>query len=137
MTYPRFAILLAIFATVAALAALAAHYFLAIGYALPFTVAIYLLLLSFSIIIFWLGKRTATADNKFLFSNVFLGLTMVKMFLCGGVIVAYILLAEPTSKLFIVPFFTSYICFTLLEIIALVAVAGEGKETAKVTQAQP
>ena len=128
MSYTRFALLSAVFALLAALAAATAHYFLDLGYALPLTVGMFVMLLLLSVIIFWLGKRTATAENKLLFGNVFLGVTMVKMFVCGGAVATYILLAEPPNKFFVVPFFTSYLLFTLLEIIVLVAVAGEGKE---------
>ena len=128
MSYARFALLLAVFAALAALAAATAHYFLDLAYALPLTIGMFGMLLLLSVVIFWLGKRTATAENKMLFGNVFLGVTMVKMFLCGGVIATYILLGEPPNKFFVVPFFTSYLLFTLLEIIVLVAVAGEGKE---------
>lgn len=131
MTYPRFFLSLAATTLVAALLAAFAHYYLEISYAMPLTVGMIVLMIILSVAIFVLGKRTATADNKFLFGNVFMGATLVKMFACGGIVVTYILLAKPPGKMFIVPFFTTYFCFTLLEIIFLVILAGEGKEQGK------
>lgn len=131
MTYARFGLLLAIFTGIAALLATAAHYYLDISYALPFTLGSMLLLFTLSVGLFFFGKRTVDSDNKFLFSNVFMGGTMVKFFACGGIIAAYIFLGEPQNKLFVVPFFTSYLVFTLLEVVALIKMAGQGKKVAK------
>lgn len=128
MTYPRFFIYLALTTVVAALLAGIAHLYLDISYAMPLTVGMMVLMLVLSITIFILGKRTATADNKFLFGNVFMGATLVKMFACGGIVVAYILLAKPPGKMFIIPFFTTYFSFTVLEVLYLVILAGEGKK---------
>lgn len=124
MTYPRFFFLLAVFTVVAMLAAAASHYLLAIDYALPLTVGTIVLFSLFCVGLFWISHRTAGAENKFLFTNVFMGATMLKMFLCGGIIAAYALLAEPENKLFVVPFFLSYLIYTLLEIVFLVKLAG-------------
>lgn len=123
MTYNRFFTLLGLFTLVAGLSASISHYLLPIGYALPFTMATIVLFIAFCVALFYLGKRTAGAKNKMLFTNVFMGVTMLKMFLCGGMIGAYAYLAAPENKLFVVPFFLSYMIFTLLEIIFLVKLA--------------
>ena len=128
MTYARFAVLLAGFTAFAALIALLFHYFLELDFAVGFTVTTFVVLLLLSVAIFWLGKRTAGAENKFLFGNVFLGVTVVKMFACGALVAAYIFLFEQPSRLFVLPFFTTYLVFTLLEIICLVQLAAEAKE---------
>ncbi|OAV42717.1 hypothetical protein [Lewinella sp. 4G2] len=128
MTYPQFFLYLAITTAVAAGLAALAHSFLSISFAWPLTVGIIVLMCLISVALFFLGKRTAGAENKFLFSNVFMGATMIKMFACGGIIAAYIFLAKPPGKFFIVPFFTTYFTFTLLEIIFLVILAREGKD---------
>ncbi|NJC25917.1 hypothetical protein [Neolewinella antarctica] len=128
MTYARYGIFLAVTTLIAGLLAAAAHAYWDIDYALPLTVGMIILLLLLSVAIFYLSKRTVGAANKFLFSNVFMGATMVKMFACGGLIGAYIVLGEPAGKMFIIPFFTSYFVFTLLEIICLVTIAGEAQE---------
>ncbi|MTB50185.1 hypothetical protein [Lewinella sp. W8] len=125
MTYPRFFQLFAAAALIAAGGALTCHALLPLDYAVPLTVGIFILLSLLSLGIFWVGKRTAAAKNKFLFGNAFLGITMVKLFLCGGVAAAYILLGAPENKLFIIPFFLIYLTFTLLEVVALVKIAAE------------
>jgi hypothetical protein len=56
-----------------------------------------------------------------------MGITMVKLFLCGGTMVAYVVLAEPENKLFVVPFFLSYLVYTSLEVMVLVKLAATGK----------
>jgi hypothetical protein len=125
MTYPRFFRLFAAAALIAAGGALTCHALLPLDYAVPLTVGIFLLLASLSLAIFWIGKRTATAKNKFLFGNAFLGITMIKLFLCGGLAAAYILLGAPENKLFIIPFFLIYLTFTLLEVVVLVKIAAD------------
>jgi hypothetical protein len=129
MTYPRFYILLAIFTAVAAIAAATAHWMLPISYALPLTIGTVIMFVVICAVMFYAGKRTAAAKNKFLFTNVFMGITMVKLFLCGGLIAAYAILAEPANKLFVVPFFASYIIYTALEMVFLVKLAGNTSVT--------
>jgi len=125
MTYKQFFTLLAAFTAAAIGGALASHIWLPIDYATPFTVVTIVIFIGFCVALFYLGKRTAGAENKFLFTNVFMGVTMLKMFLCGGMIGAYAYLAGPENKLFVVPFFLSYMTFTLLEIIFLMKLARE------------
>jgi hypothetical protein len=125
MTYNRFFTLLGIFTLIAIVGASICHYFLPISYALPLTVATIVLFIVFCGGLFYLGKRTARAKNKMLFTNVFMGVTMLKMFACGGMIGAYAYLSSPENKLFVVPFFLSYMVYTLLEITFLVKLARE------------
>jgi hypothetical protein len=137
MTYPRFFQLLAIITSLAIACAAAAHYWLAIGYALPFTIGIIVMFLLFAVMLFLLGKRTAGAKNKMLFTNVFMGVSMFKMFLSGGVIAAYVVLGEPTSKLFVVPFFTSYLLYTVLEVLSLSKLAAVTYKEVEADDRQP
>ena len=131
MTVRRFYTLLAIFTAVAVAAASAAHLLLSIDYAIPFTAGSFVLFLLVSIGMFHVGKYTAGAENKFLFTNAFMGITLLKLFLCGGIITAYAILGKPESSLFIVPFFLLYLIYTMLEIVFLLKVAREtsGKAT--------
>jgi hypothetical protein len=127
MTNSRFYSLLGIFSLVAILAAAACHYWLPLDYALPLTIGTIVGLLLLTVVIFLISKRTAAAENKHLFGNAFMGITMVKLFLCGGTMVAYVVLAEPENKLFVVPFFLSYLVYTSLEVMVLVKLAATGK----------
>jgi hypothetical protein len=124
MTYARFFTLLGIFTALAVVISLICHALLPIGYAIPLTVGTILLFCTFCIGLFWVGSRTAQAENKYLFTNVFMGVTMLKLFLCGGVIGAYVFLGEPENKFFVIPFFLNYLVYTTLEIIFLLKLAG-------------
>ncbi len=119
MTYPHFFRLLAIITAVAVFGAVLCHLLMPIGYAIPFTVLTGVLFAAICVALFYFGERTAGAENKMLFGNVFMGATMVKMMLCGMLVVLYVILGEPTSKLFIVPFFWLYLVFTGFEIFFL------------------
>lgn len=125
MTNNRFFALLGFFTLAAVVGALACHYLLPIDYAKWLTGGTILLFISFCLVLFYLGKRTARAENKFLFTNVFMGVTMVKLFLCVGLIAAYALLGSPANKLFVIPFFLSYTIYTALEITFLMKLARE------------
>lgn len=124
MTYARFFTLLGIFTTIAVVISVVCHALLPIDYAIPLTVGTIFLFCAFCAGLFWVGSRTAQAENKYLFTNVFMGVTMLKLFLCGGLITAYFFLSEPENKLFVVPFFLSYLVYTILEIVFLVKLAG-------------
>ncbi|WP_116106655.1 hypothetical protein [Lewinella sp. IMCC34191] len=110
------------------------HWLLPIGYALPFSIITLVLFLGICVALFFLGRRSAGAENRMLFSNVFLAATIAKMFLCGMLVVGYVILAEPTSKLFIVPFFWLYLVYTGFEVYFLMklsAIVASPRETAK------
>ncbi len=119
MLTSRFLLLLAAVTVLAVAGVAACHALLPIGYALPFSIATLLLFLVVSVVIFFLGRRSAGATNKHLFSNVFMGATMVKMLLCGMLVAGYVILGEPASKLFIVPFFWLYLVYTGFEVYFL------------------
>lgn len=124
MTYSRFYTLLAIFTAIAAAAAIITHILFPLDYAIPLTVGTIVMLVAISTGMFYVGKRTAGSENKFMFTNAFMGFTMLKLVLCGGVIAAYVLLGAPENKLFVVPFFVTYLVYTTLEVIFLVKLAG-------------
>lgn len=119
MATSRFWLLLAGVTGVAALGLLAFHLLLPLDYAVPFSVLTTLLFLFITIVLYFLGRRSAGARNKMLFGNVFLGLTMFKMLLCGMLVVGFALLFAPTNKLFVLPFFWLYIVYTSYEVYFL------------------
>lgn len=83
-------------------------------------IAIFVLL---SIGIYFIGKRTAASKNKFAFNNIVMGTTIFKMFFSGILIAAYAILAKPTDKIFVLPFFLIYLLFTAYEVYVLVKLA--------------
>lgn len=98
-----------------------------IGYATPVIVGLGVLLAVICTVMFWLGKRTAAAENKMLFGNVFMGLTGIKMLFCAGILASYIMIVKPANSLFIIPVFFLYTVFTVLEVVALVRLSREAK----------
>ena len=123
MTYASFFRSLAVALLVAAGGASLAHLLLPLAYAVPFTILTLVLFLLVTLAIFYFGERTADAENKHLFGNVFMASTLVKMLLCGMLVVMYVILARPESKLFIVPFFWLYFVFTGFEVWFLLRLA--------------
>lgn len=70
-----------------------------------------------SVAMYYQGYKAALSENKHDFTNTFLGFLVGKLFLCGGVIIGYFYLAEPSSKLFVLPFFGVYIVYTVFEVL--------------------
>lgn len=68
-----------------------------------------------SVVMFFIGRTSAQSDNKNTFTSTVLGFTVGKMMLAIMIIFAYLKLAEPTDKLFIIPFFAVYFVFTAFE----------------------
>lgn len=119
MLTSRFLALLGGVTLLAAVGVVLSHLLLPIGYALPFTITTMVVFILICVAIFFLGRRSAGAENKLLFSNVFLASTIAKMFICGVLVVGYVVLGEPGSKLFIVPFFWLYMVYTGFEVYFL------------------
>lgn len=70
-----------------------------------------------SVTMYYQAYRAALSDNKHDFTNTFLGFLVGKLFLCGALIIGYFYLAEPSSKLFVLPFFGVYIVYTVFEVL--------------------
>ena len=66
-------------------------------------------------LMFWAGRSAALSKNKNDFTSAVLGFTMGKMFLAVIIIYAYLKLAQPTDKLFVIPFFGVYLVYTIFE----------------------
>lgn len=71
--------------------------------------------IAMSVVMFFAGSRAARSDNKNDFTNAVLGFTVGKMFLAILVIFGYSQLAQPADKLFIIPFFSIYLIYTIFE----------------------
>ncbi|MDZ4679993.1 MAG: hypothetical protein SGI94_06095 [Saprospiraceae bacterium] len=74
-----------------------------------------LFFIALSAFIFLSGRRSAANANKNAFTNTVLGFTMTKMLACAIIIVAYHKIMQPESKWFLLPFFVSYLVFTVFE----------------------
>ncbi|MCP3929029.1 MAG: hypothetical protein GY705_08010 [Bacteroidetes bacterium] len=64
---------------------------------------------------YFAGKKAALSTNKYQFSNVVLGFTTGKLFISVIIVLGYNYFFEPTSKLFLIPFFSIYLIYTIFE----------------------
>ena len=69
----------------------------------------------FSAFMYFLAYRAALSSDKNLFLQQVLLTTSAKMALCIFVIVGYFKLAEPSSKMYAIPFLIVYLIFTIFE----------------------
>lgn len=84
----------------------------------PFTTFSYISCVAFilfSALMYFLAYRAALSSDKNLFLQQVLLTTSAKMALCLFVIVGYFKLAEPTSKMYAIPFLIVYLIFTIFE----------------------
>lgn len=123
MTRATFLRQLGLTTALAVLVGAACHWLLPIDYAWPFSLLTLVAFLLFTLVLYYFADRTAAATNKLLFGNVFLGGTLVKMMLCGVLVVGYALLGQPLNKLFVVPFFLLYFVYTAFEVVFLLRLA--------------
>ncbi len=68
-----------------------------------------------SIVMFLIGRSAANSANKNTFTNTIMVFTMGKMMLAIMIVYAYLQLAEPIDKFFVIPFFLVYFVFTAFE----------------------
>jgi len=82
---------------------------------LIFSVISLALFMLLTLLMFVVGGITAKSSNKNLFTTVILGFTFGKIFLSLFVVLGYHQLAQPPSKIFLLPFFIVYLVFTIFE----------------------
>ena len=84
----------------------------------PFQIFSYSSLLGFillSIGMYFLSVRAIKSQDKNLFLQQVLATTFIKMLLCIVIIVGYFKLAEPSTKMYAIPFLIIYLIFTIFE----------------------
>lgn len=89
-----------------------------------------LFFIGLSIFMFFVGRKAAASENKNNFTNVFLIFLMLKLFLCAGLMIGYLKILEPETKLFVLPFFGLYIIYTVFEVLFLIKL-GQTQTNAK------
>lgn len=83
------------------------------------TFGVYLLI---TLLLFWIGRKLAGSSNRNSFTQFVMITVFAKMALTMAVLVAYLKMAEPGSKYFILPFFVVYLAFTIYETYMLMKV---------------
>jgi hypothetical protein len=73
-----------------------------------------------SIFMYFVGKKAALSENKNNFTNAFLIFLMLKLFLCASLMIGYLKMTAPDTKLFVLPFFVLYIIYTTFEVFFLI-----------------
>ena len=68
-----------------------------------------------SIGMYFMGLNAAKSDNKNTFTSILLLSTMAKMFIAILIIVLYLKLMLPDTRLFVLPFLGIYLIFTVFE----------------------
>lgn len=68
-----------------------------------------------SVAMYYGGRSAAKSINKHNFTNAVIGFTIGKMMFSILIILAYLKLAEPEDRLFILPFFAIYFIYTIFE----------------------
>ena len=68
-----------------------------------------------TILMYFIGSQAVKSSNKNAFTSTALGFIMGKMMLAILVILIYNKLAEPESKVFIIPFFIVYVIYSSFE----------------------
>jgi hypothetical protein len=76
-----------------------------------------------NILAYYSGLRAATSKSNYRFIQLMMILILVKMFVCIGLVVAYVKISSPDSKLFVLPFLTIYLIYTIFEIFVLQKIA--------------
>lgn len=80
------------------------------------------LFLVFSIFLYLVALQFVDHPNKFLFGNIILASTFVKIVMSVIFVFVYFYFSNPSSKVFILPFFVIYLIFTVFETIFLVQI---------------
>jgi hypothetical protein len=75
----------------------------------------------------FVGEKTAQSSNKGLFTGIVLGFTFGKIFLSLLIVIGYHQLAQPNSKIFILPFFLVYLIFTIFETYIMMQIGQQSK----------
>jgi hypothetical protein len=83
-----------------------------------------------NVVAYFLGVRSIRSKSKYRFVHLTMALIVVKMIICIVLVVAHVELNMPGSKLFVLPFLSTYLIFTLFEIFVLEKIARiEQKDT--------
>lgn len=72
---------------------------------------------------YYLAGKAVRSPSKSLFIQLVMMIIIAKMFVCVLIVAVYIKIAAPESKLFVLPFLTIYVIFTIFEVIVLERIA--------------
>lgn len=82
-----------------------------------------------NVLAFFLGTGAAKSENKYRFIHLMMILILVKMMICVALVLVYVRIGQPATKLFVIPFLSIYVFFTVFEIYILQKVARLGPDS--------
>lgn len=85
----------------------------------PFTLICTAVFTAINVVAYFLGKRAAMSASPFRFVHLMMVLIILKMLICVLLVVLYMRIGQPATKLFVVPFLWIYLVFTIFEIFVL------------------
>ena len=134
MTYRTFTIQLLILTALLALLLAAINFFIpfftAIQHVTWFALLFFLLL---TLLTGYLGFRSIE-KSAYGFVSTVNGMVMLKLFLCIGFVIGYLLMVKPATHNFIFPFFILYVIYTVFEIRQLVVAQKKQAQQRKSSQ---
>jgi hypothetical protein len=76
-----------------------------------------------NVLAYYTGRRATNSKSNYRFIQLMMMLILMKMIVCVALVVAYVKISNPESKLFVLPFLTTYLIFTIFEIFVLQKIA--------------
>lgn len=84
-----------------------------------FTIICMVTFTAINILAYFAAIRAVNSKSKYRFVQLMMMLILFKMMICVGLVVAHVKINQPDTKLFVLPFLTIYLIFTLFEIYVL------------------
>lgn len=84
-----------------------------------------------NILAYYAAIRAINSKSKYRFVQLMMMLILFKMIICVGLVVAHVKINQPDTKLFVLPFLTIYLIFTLFEIYVLEKLARTNHSTSQ------
>lgn len=91
------------------------HQIPALAHLADFSWSCTLMFTIFTIIVYYAGLAAARSVNRQAFTSVSFGFILYKMVISVGFVFVYVKIKEPTSTLFLIPFFIIYFYYTIFE----------------------
>lgn len=119
MSSKEFVIKFGIFSSVCFLLILITHLGSKLSSVLPFSLSTLLLYVGLTLMMYLFAKRSRLDSNPGSYTSTLLSFHWIRIFTSLLFVFTYILFFPPKSNLFLLPFFSIYILFTIFEVYML------------------
>jgi hypothetical protein len=93
------------------------------------SISMFVLMFLTTVFLFYYGKKATLSSNKYLFIRMVIVSVMVKIVLVLLILVVYVRQVEIDNRLFILPFISIYLIFSIFETVVLYQLAAEKTQT--------